>query len=165
MLAAALMFADHPFVGVGPGMYPHHYHDYAKVVGIKVKETARQPHTLYLGLAAENGALGLICFALIVFVILRRLARTYRDWIDRRPGFANMAMGFILAIVVYLMTGIFLHFAYIRYFWLIVGLAAALTHIGTQQASAETALREYAMLDSSRPTSYRAAEKDVRLGS
>ena len=40
--------------------------------------------------------------------------------------------GFFLAIVAYLGTGFFLHFAYIRFFWLIVALASAAVHIAGQ---------------------------------
>ena len=40
-----------------------------------------------------------------------------------------MATAYMLSIVTYLTTGLFLHFAFIRYFWLVVALAAAVLHI------------------------------------
>jgi hypothetical protein len=42
---------------------------------------------------------------------------------------AKMVTGFLLAIVAYLGTALFLHFAYIRYFWLMAALAAASARI------------------------------------
>jgi hypothetical protein len=39
--------------------------------------------------------------------------------------------------VTYLTTGIFLHFAFIRYFWLIMALAAVVIYIAEQRALAE----------------------------
>ena len=38
---------------------------------------------------------------------------------------AALVTGFMLSIVAYLATGIFLHMSFIRYFWLMLGLAAA----------------------------------------
>lgn len=125
MLAAALMFADHPLIGVGPDVYPYLYRGYAEIVGIKVDETMRRPHSLYLGMAAELGVFGLISFLAIVFVTLRNLARARAHWSERYPEGANMATGFLLAIVVYMTASIFLHLAYIRYFWLMMALADA----------------------------------------
>jgi hypothetical protein len=39
--------------------------------------------------------------------------------------------------VTYLTTGIFLHFAFIRYFWLIMALAAAVIYIAERRALAD----------------------------
>jgi len=144
MAAAALVFADHPIAGVGPGMYRHHYREYAEIVGIRIVGDTRQAHNLYLGLAAENGFLGLMTFGAIIYLTLRNLAVNRKRWLESRPELANIATGLILAIVVYLTTGLFLHFAYIRYFWLIMGLAGALNYMAVI-ASANTAAEERAV--------------------
>jgi putative inorganic carbon (HCO3(-)) transporter len=129
MMAAVLMFADHPITGIGPGMYPRHYQEYARIVGLKVKTTDRQSHFLYGGVAAETGIFGFITFCLIIFVTMRDLWRTRTLWKRERPEYAHMATGIMLAIFTYLITGIFLHFAYIRFFWIIMGIAGAAVHI------------------------------------
>lgn len=134
MLAALLMFADNPVIGVGPGNYSLNYREYAKIVGLRVKATNRQSHFLYGGLAAETGVLGLITFGLIVFVTLRDLWRTRRRWKTKRPVYAHTATGLMLAIFTYLITGIFLHFAYIRFFWLMMGLAGAAVQVYKTEA-------------------------------
>lgn len=129
MLAAAMMYADHPIVGVGPGMYRNHYLEYADEVGIKAQNQERQSHNLYLGLAADTGTLGIVTFTLIMFVTFRNLNQVRKYWQDKRPDDANLATGLVLALASYLATGMFLHFAFIRYFWLMVGLAGAACHV------------------------------------
>jgi putative inorganic carbon (HCO3(-)) transporter len=135
MAAAGLVFADHPWVGVGPGMFKYHYLDYAKVIGLKVHQGNRQAHSLFPSIAADTGGLGLLCFTAILFVTWRDLARTRKRWLADRPELANIATGFMLAIITYLATGLFLHWGFIRFFWLIMALAGAASYL----VQAETA--------------------------
>ncbi|MBI5031556.1 MAG: O-antigen ligase family protein [Chloroflexi bacterium] len=137
MLAAGLVFVDYPLIGVGPGMFRYYYQDYARIVGLRVLASDRQAHSLYFGLAAENGILGLTTFLAIVFVTLLNLARTRKTWMKSRPDLALMATGFMLALVSYMITGIFLHFAYIRFFFLVLALAGAATHVADTQLSTQ----------------------------
>ncbi len=125
MAAAVLMFADHPVLGVGPGMYHHHYRQYARRAGGKVDHGGRQPHSLYLGLAAEHGLAGLIAFFGIALVTLRDLRRAGRFWRSHRPELAGCVAGIFGALVVYLVSAVFLHLAYARYLWLLLALGAA----------------------------------------
>jgi O-antigen ligase len=78
-----------------------------------------------LGLAAEHGILGLLAFAMIVLVTLRDLRRAQRRWQERRADLAHLATGLMLSVILYLTMGLFLHLAYVRYFWLLMALAAA----------------------------------------
>ncbi len=143
MMAAALVFADHPLVGVGPGMFKYYYAEYAVKAGGSVEPgLTRQAHNLYLGIAADTGLLGLILFFAVVVMLFRSLARTRRRLLDKDPAMANLAAGFILALVVYLVTGIGLHFAYVRFFWIIVALAAVTTSLGDQLAEEAEASQE-----------------------
>jgi O-antigen ligase len=150
-LAALLVFIDHPIVGVGPGMFRYYYQDYAEYVGLRVLATDRQAHNLFLGLAAETGALGLLCFGLVLYVTLRDLHRTRKRWQRTRPDLANMATAFMLAIVTYLATGLFLHFAFIRYFWLILALGGAANYIAAQQEEQAPAVAGTALAVAPRP--------------
>ena len=124
-LAALLAWADHPILGVGPGEFPQYYRQYADVVGIRVLATDRESHNLYLGMAAELGLMGVTVFLFIVGLTLRDLARARRAVRARDPLMADLATGFMLSIVAYLTTGIFLHMAFVRYFWLMLALAGA----------------------------------------
>ncbi|HBY96456.1 MAG: O-antigen ligase family protein [Ardenticatenaceae bacterium] len=134
MGAASLVAADYPLVGVGPGLFKYYYPAYADAIGLKQHSGVRAAHDLYLEIAAENGVLGLLCFLAIVFVSLRDLVRTRERWLQSRPEMANVATGFILAIVTFLATAVFLSFAYERYFWLILALGGATSSIARSEA-------------------------------
>ena len=134
-LAAGLTFVNHPILGVGPGLFnSFYYQDYAGQVAIRVHTGPRGPHDLYVGLAAETGVIGLLLFGSIVLVTLRGLARARRAFREHgNTEAANTATAFALAIASYLATGIFLGFAYERYFWLILALAAAASALARAQ--------------------------------
>jgi O-antigen ligase len=125
MIASAMVFADHPILGVGPGMNSLHYVKYARLAGGKVRPGARRSHSLYLGLAAEHGILGLLSYFGMIAFTFRDLRAARHRWAADRPRVALLADGLLLSLVVYLTTSIFLHAAYNRYFWLILGLAGA----------------------------------------
>ena len=129
MVAAVIIFTDHPIVGVGPKMYAQHYIDYARVAGGKIRANTRQAHNLFLDIAAEHGALGLGAFLMAVLVTIRQLMQARLRWLHSRPDMANLCMGFILALVAHLATGMFLHASYIRYFWFLMAIAAAAAHV------------------------------------
>ncbi|MCB0088436.1 MAG: hypothetical protein KDE54_11030, partial [Caldilineaceae bacterium] len=61
----------------------------------------------------------------IVGLTFLDLVKLRRRWQDSQPVIGYTASGFILAITVYMLTAIFLHLSYMRYFWLLMGLAAA----------------------------------------
>ena len=125
-LAALLAWADHPIIGVGPGEFPQYYRQYAEVVGIRVLATDREAHNLYLGMAAELGLIGITVFLIIVGPDHARPGSARGERFGRvDPLMADLATGFMLSIVAYLATGIFLHMSFIRYFWLMLALAAA----------------------------------------
>ena len=125
MLGAALVFAGNPWFGVGPGMFPHHYQEAAAGLAIRMKTGEREAHSLPLGLAADHGALGLICFAGAVLVTIVGLARAERRWRPVHPEFALCVAALEGAVIVYLTTGLFLHLSYARYFWFLLALGGA----------------------------------------
>jgi putative inorganic carbon (HCO3(-)) transporter len=137
MLSAGLVFLDHPVVGVGPGMFKYYYLEYADQVGLQLHTTTREAHNLFLDIGADNGALGLGCFLGILFFSLRGLAQTRKTWAAKQPELANMAAGFMLSIISYLLTGLFLSMAYSRYFWLILALGGAASYIAGSDAFAK----------------------------
>jgi putative inorganic carbon (hco3(-)) transporter len=125
MISAALMFADYPIFGVGSGNYAVHYPEYAPKAGFIVRLANRQPHTLYGGIAAENGIFGITCFLMLVFLTLRDLYRARRAWLETNFMLASISTGLFLGVIAYMVTGVFLHATYIRFFWLIMGIAGA----------------------------------------
>ncbi len=129
MLAAALVFADHPIVGVGPDMFRYYSQEYGNQLGMHIIEAQREAHSLFLNVAADNGLLGLIVFLAIVWITTRNLWRTYRRWKDDDPELANIAASFFAAMIAYLSTGLFLHLSYVRYFWLLLALSGAVSSV------------------------------------
>jgi hypothetical protein len=73
--------------------------------------------------------LGVLAFIIIQYLTLRDLIRVRRKLIRLHPEEANYATAFILSIVSYLMTGLFLHNGYIRFFWTIMGLASVVSYL------------------------------------
>jgi O-antigen ligase len=125
MIAAGLVFAEHPILGVGPGMARHHYRESAEIAGGRVRSGPREAHNLYLHIAAENGLLGLLAFGGMISATFINLQRARRRHRRSRPDLSLLATGLMMSIVVYLTTGLFLHISYVRYFWLFLGLTAA----------------------------------------
>lgn len=132
MLAAWSVFVDHPLVGVGPGQYAPVYSERYMSdpdIAFKVIDRPRRAHNLYFELAAETGILGLACFLGMVGMIQVRLWRAWRGWRGRREDLAGLAAGFFVAIWGYLISAVFLHLSYQRYYWLLLGIAAAALHV------------------------------------
>jgi len=123
-LGSLFVYADHPIIGVGPGLYPSYHKAKAIEIGLKVLDN-RQPHSLIPHVAAESGTLGLICFSAIIFLTLREANRARRRWAADHPSLASLVACTQLMVVAYLATGLFLHLAYERYYWLIMALAGA----------------------------------------
>jgi O-antigen ligase len=136
MLAAGLAFLDHPAFGVGPGGFPFYYQEYAPRVGIEVHEKAtsgaekgeaakRAAHDVFIGVAADLGAAGLAVFAAILGLTAAGLLRVRRRWGALRPDLVNLADSLFLALLAYVVAGLFLSLAFERYLWLLVALGGA----------------------------------------
>ena len=138
MLAAVNVFIDHPLVGVGPGMFKTYAMEYGNEIGaLRRIEGARRAHSLFLEIAAENGALGLALFLLMLFVSLAGLAKARRMLLQRDPELANLCTGYLLALVAYIATGVFLHLAYMRYFYLLLALAGSASYLAERAVMGE----------------------------
>jgi putative inorganic carbon (HCO3(-)) transporter len=126
LTAAWEMFADHPLAGVGYGNYMIRYPEYARNSGIDVRATEREAHNLYLATAAELGLLGLFALAAIVigsFTALSTGRKRFRAISDHRADGIGHAIA--ASLIGYLVTSMFLHMAFARFAWLIIGLALA----------------------------------------
>jgi O-antigen ligase len=129
MLAAAYVFADHPIIGVGPGIFKYYSSKYGNVLGIHMLQGTREAHSLYLGIAADLGIPGIICFLAILYLTLRNLWRTHQRLKEKRPDLSNIALSFMLSLIGFMTTGIFLHLSFMRYFFMLIALANATTII------------------------------------
>ncbi len=131
MLAGLNMFYDHPILGIGAGNYPNNYLRYAQHLGIEVRYSEREAHSLYIQILAETGLLGIITFIGFVVSLLIHLQRSYRT-ARSEPELQNWApwvRAITLSVTGYLITSIFLHGAFLRFFWIFVALAIAAIQI------------------------------------
>ncbi len=122
-LAALQIFLDNPVFGVGPDMVRYYTQDYSREIGIRYITWNPQAHSLLPGIAAESGILGLVCFLLILYIPLRDLVRARNRWRFRHPERSYLATAFFQALISYVVTGLFLHMEYMRFFYLMIALA------------------------------------------
>lgn len=133
--AAALVVYDNPLLGVGPGQFKQHFPEYAARAGLTGVHSNRQAHNLYLGVAADLGLPGLAALLGIFAVTLRGLARVRRRCAESAPELAETATAFMLALVAYATTGLFLHLAFERYLWLLLALAGVVCVLGRETSA------------------------------
>jgi hypothetical protein len=98
---ALAMFADHPISGVGPHQYRVLYRDYSRRIGDSTLYR-REPHSLPLEIAAEQGITGLIGWALAGFVAF--------GYAFKR-GVWRLVVGrtIVFSIVTFMIASLFLH--------------------------------------------------------
>jgi len=129
MLAALYAWKDHPVLGVGPGQYaPHYSIEYQQAdASRKFRDihVTRRAHSLYLEMGAEIGLVGLVVFLSTVGYLIRSLLRERRRWKTRDPSLADLATAFCFSLLAFLFAGVFLSFAYERYYWLLLALSSA----------------------------------------
>lgn len=125
MLTGLYMFASHPLVGVGAGNYPTNYLHYAQIVGLEYRAQQRDPHSLYIQVLSETGILGFLAFIGLIyslFVGLHRVDKMIR-YLPQLKSLIPWVNSMQISLAGYLTSSIFLHGAYIRYFWILVVLA------------------------------------------
>jgi putative inorganic carbon (HCO3(-)) transporter len=116
------MFTDHPIFGVGAGNFNANFDYYARQLGLS--HEAGSAHNLYLEIAAERGILGLFSFIAIIYSTFRVLQRTKAEFkLKNLKEMANICDALTVSLIGYLIAATFLHDAYIRYFWLLLGIA------------------------------------------
>lgn len=130
------MFMDHPLTGVGLGNYAGHYQEYARGLGIEVKRVDREPHNLFLEVAAETGLPGLAAFGAMLGGAFWALGTARRRWrAAAREADAGLAYAIGVALLGWLATSMFLHLDFARPVWLLLGLAFALPHLARADAA------------------------------
>ncbi len=124
-LAALNVFLDHPVLGVGPGQGKFYSTEYGNRVGITTLEGTRMAHNMYFQILAEVGVIGFASFMAIVLWILYQLWQLQARWLHKRQELSNLAAAFFFSILTYLISAIFLHLSYQRYYWFLLAIAGA----------------------------------------
>lgn len=121
------IFLDHPVAGVGIANYDTYYYEYARPIGMDPSVGTRRAHDLYLQIAAERGLLGLLAFSMIIFVTIKSLINVdKRIALMKNDEYSGIASAITIGIAGYLTGSLFLHDAYIRYLWVLIGIAWSL---------------------------------------
>ena len=142
-LVAVMMFLDHPLIGVGAGNFNVHYQDYSRRLGIDPRRDPRSAHSLYLEVASERGVIGLIVFAVIVGSAYWGLWRAEKRYLSvGMKDFADLTVALSSGLTAYLAASLFLHDSFIRYFWVLIGIAWAAAWVAqdAHQSSASSGI-------------------------
>jgi hypothetical protein len=118
--AALLMFLDAPLLGHGPGRFIELFQVYTTPAEHELVAPGRppswDPHSAILGLAAEQGLVGLVSFAWLLLEVYRRLLKM-ADAENRRHALA--------AVIGLLVGGHFVDWFPLKGLWLWMGLLVA----------------------------------------
>ena len=124
--AGLRMFADHPILGVGLGNYLGHEPAYAGSATLSTAMGGTPAHNLYVEVAAETGIVGLTLLLLLIaggFQAVRSSRR--RALALGQPALAEALWALQIGMVGYFLAALFIHAAYARYMWLLLGIAFA----------------------------------------
>lgn len=119
----------HPIVGVGPGMFAVAENNLAIDLGF-ARGSWHETHNMYTQVSSEDGIPAFLFFVAVLVTMtktlsrIRRLQQQYDD-----PGIAEaarLAYWIRLALIGFLVTGIFLSCAYSELFFVLCGLTVAL---------------------------------------
>ncbi len=131
MMVAALMFREHPLLGVGVNNFPYLYQEYARRIGPDSRLEYREPHSRYLEVAAEMGLAGILAYgALLVALFLAMRAGERGLKASGDLDHAGMVRAFEVGLAGFLIGSVFLQGSYPRYFWVLAGIALATRRVG-----------------------------------
>lgn len=140
-LVGWMMFKDHPVLGVGWDNYPVHYQRYSRQVGLDPRAEERAPHNLYIEIAAETGVFGLAAFLLILGMTYSGLIRARRSLLEvGLDDYVGMVFSLGVGLFGYLVAAMFIHGAYPRYLWVLVGIALAIPRMAKMEVESRREL-------------------------
>ena len=140
MAAALTVFLEHPVIGVGPGQYARFYSaDYHDRFSFRDLPRPRRAHNLFLEMAAETGIVGLTVFVWLLWVLSSGLLRERRRWLSIHLDKAHLATALFFSVLAYVATGLFLHLAYERYLWFLLGVSGAALRLTNDETGLSSA--------------------------
>jgi len=135
---------DHPFIGVGYGNYGYFFRDeyQFQVPGAeKLYESVRSPHSAYVGIAADLGAVGLASWLLLLGI---SGAAGIRAWRRARTGGVRDLLPMIESLVIMLGLHIFAYGLYTphqndKLLWVIMAMCIAVGFVVTTETASSDA--------------------------
>jgi len=142
--SAIAIIKSHPFLGIGQGLFTYSFAEYLNPVDLKellltLKDRSVlniDPHSLYLGIAAEMGVIFLLVFMIFIALILFKLLQVVLtkqadDWLSK-GGFIIFA-----AIMAFLINGFFVDILSMRFFWVLLALGGGIINLSLQYNKAK----------------------------
>ena len=143
--AGLAMFRDSPIIGLGYGTFIDNYPAYARPIGIDLSTKGREAHSLFVETAAETGVVGLVVLTGLFAAALVSLSNG-RKRLRRLGLFDGDDTGYAIAVGIfgYLVTSLFLHMAFARLIWLLLGIAFAFPSMAAAETRRHPARSEQA---------------------
>jgi len=127
------MIKEYPLLGVGWNNFSSRYQEFSKEIGLAPSASARSLHNLYLEVAAETGILGFSAFFMIIWLAVKSILNARKIFLEiPHEEYANLTVGLAAGFGGYLITAFFVHSAYPRQFYLLIGIIFALPLIAKQ---------------------------------
>lgn len=125
--AAFGMFLDHPVTGVGAGNGPIHMPYYVSGVRDPATQWGRTFHGTLPLVLAETGALGMLCYLMMLFVSFKTLIRVQKRYThDHQSNQWTFASGLAGGMMGWIITATFLSAAYYPHLWTLHALTVVL---------------------------------------
>lgn len=126
MLAAVLLFIEHPLTGVGYGQFEQHYQAVSARYDLLMRPADRAAHSLYFETAAEQGVIGVAVLCAILAMAAASLNNAKATLTAPRHANARYLIDALgIGMVGFFIASFFLHDAYPRYEWIMFALAFA----------------------------------------
>ncbi len=126
-ITAWIMFRQSPLVGVGLNNFAELYPQYSKEVGLAPSATDKSLHNLYFEVLTETGLLGFSVFAAMIWLAFRSALSARKKFLEAgQQDYVHLVTGLVVGFVGYLAAAIFIHAAFPRYFYLLLGIMFAL---------------------------------------
>jgi len=133
VLTAWSMIKQYPLLGVGLNNFSSRYQEFTKEIGLASSASARSLHNLYLEVAAETGILGFSAFSMIIWLAVKSILNSRKIFLETlQEEYANLTVGLAAGFGGYLIAAFFIHSAYPRQFYLLIGIVFALPRIAEQ---------------------------------
>jgi O-antigen ligase len=90
----------------------------------------REAHNMFIEVAAETGIVGFFIFGILLLISFRSVINARRFFLRNNfVDYAGMATGFLAGLSGYFVAAMFVHNAYPRYFYLLLGIALSLAYV------------------------------------
>jgi O-antigen ligase len=109
------VWLENPFFGIGPGAFLHESYNY---IGLSELGPV-QPHSTYLGLLAEVGVFGFLCFVIFVTVVVRVHRKAWLIGRDHRQLMIVVALATSSELILLIGFDGFLRYP----LWMLIGLS------------------------------------------